>query len=134
MMQTAWATPAGAKSTAAQHTRAEKQQLRPQSHCKQHRSSPNGCSLSSTSMPLRLHHCYYCNIVHTALVTIATATILQVPTSRLPSASATAAATTLLRQHCSRNYNYRCHNHAITAIANTVAIQVQPQVQTSATA
>ena len=52
MMQTARATPAGAKSTAAQHTRAEMQQLRSQSHCKQHRSSPNGCSLNSTLMRL----------------------------------------------------------------------------------
>ena len=75
MMQTARATPAGAKSTAAQHTRAEMQQLRSQSHCKQHRSSPNGCSLNSTLMQLRLHHCYCCNIVQTALATIATSTM-----------------------------------------------------------
>ena len=75
MMQTARATPAGAKSTAAQHTRAEMQQLRSQSHCKQHRSSPNGCSLNSTSMQLRLHHCYCCNIVQTTLATIATTTM-----------------------------------------------------------
>ena len=75
MMQTARATPAGAKSTAAQHTRAEMQRHRSQSHCKQHRSSPNGCSLNSTSMQLRLYHCYYCSIVHTALATIATTTM-----------------------------------------------------------
>ena len=74
-MRTARATPAGAKSTAAQHTRAEMQQLRSQSHCKQHRSSPNGCSLNSTLMQLRLHHCYCCNIVQTALATIATLTM-----------------------------------------------------------
>ena len=72
MMQTARATPAGAKSTAAQHTRAEMQQLRSQSHCKQHRSSPNGCSLN---MQLRLHCCYFCNIVQTARATIATTTM-----------------------------------------------------------
>ena len=52
---------------------------------------------------------------------------------RLHSASATAAAPTLLRQHCSRNYNCSCYNHAITTIASTVATQVETQVQTSAT-
>ena len=131
-MQTARATPAGAKSTAAQHTRAEMQQLRSQSHCKQHRSSPNGCSLIATPMQLRLHHCYHCNIVHTTL---------QLQHYRRnhcacncdQSASATATATALLRQHFNRNCNSSGYNHAITTIASTITTQVQTQLQTSAT-
>ena len=128
MMHTARDTPAGARSTAVQHTRAEMQQLHPQSHCKQHRPNHNGCSLIATLMQLRLYrlqlqhrsHCpgnscncdrnYRCK--HCA-------------SSCDNSASATATPTTLLRQHCNRNYNCSCNNHAITTIANTIAAQVQ---------
>ena len=133
MMQTARATPAGAISTAAQHTRAEMQMLlRAQWHCEQHRSNHNGCSLIATSMQLRLHHCYHCNIVHTAL---------QLQHYRRnhcacncdQSASATATATALLRQHFNRNCNSSGYQTAITTIASAIATQVQTQLQTSAT-
>ena len=106
MMQTARATPAGATSTAAQHTRAEMQMLlRVQWYCEQHRSNHNGCSLIATSMQLRLRHCYHCNIVHTALATIAT---LQAQPLRLQ-----------LRPVCKCNRN--CNR--------TVAPTFQPQLQ-----
>ena len=138
MMHTARATPAGARSTAAQHTRAEMQQLHPQLHCKQHRSNHNGCSLIATSMQLRMCHlsqlqhrshclgnncncdrnyrCKHCACIcnHSASAT----------------ATATATATILLRQHCNRNYNCSCYNHAITTIANTIATQVQTHANT----
>ena len=148
MMHTARATPAGARSIAAQHTRAEIQQLRPQTHCKQHRCNHNGCSLIATSMQLRLYHCYNCNVVHTALATIATATvttdaniapatatILQVQPQLQPhccadiaTATTTAPATTMQSLQLQTQSQLKC-KHMQTRM-DTMQTQVQTQVQT----
>ena len=123
MMHTARATPAGARSIAAQHTRAEMQQLCPQSHCKQHRCNHNGCSLIATSMQLRLYHCYNCNVVHTALATIATATV----TTDANIAPATATILQVqpqLQPHCCANIA----TATTTAPATTMqSLQLQTQ-------
>ena len=128
------------------HTRAEMQQLRPQSHCKQHRFNHNGCSLIAASMQLRLYHCYNCNIVHTALATVATATvttgantvpaaatILQVQPQLQPhccaniaTATTTAAATTMQSLQLQTQSQLKC-KHMQTCM-DTIQTQVQTQV------
>ena len=124
------------------------QQLRPQLHCKQHHFNHNGCSLIAASMQLRLYHCYNCNIVHTALATVATATvtagantvpaaatILQVQPQLQPhccaniaTATTTAAATTMQSLQLQTQSQLKC-KHMQTRM-DTIQTQVQTQVQT----
>ena len=101
------------------------QQLRPQSHCKQHRFNHNGCSLIAASMQLRLYHGYNCNIVHTALATVATATITT-GANTVPAAATILQVQPQLQPHCCANIA----TATTTAAATTMqSLQLQTQSQ-----